>query len=82
MQVGVGLEVRGERDPLARRVPGRLGDVEVAGRQLARARAGPGGDDVEVLAPSELRADVAGRLQRAAAQYAGDPGRAEARAGA
>ncbi len=27
------------------------------------------GDDVEVLAPAELRADVAGRLQRAAALY-------------
>lgn len=28
------------------------------------------GDDVEVLAPTELRADVAARLRRAAAQYA------------
>ena len=28
------------------------------------------GDDVEVLAPAELRADVAARLRRAAAQYA------------
>jgi predicted DNA-binding transcriptional regulator YafY len=31
------------------------------------------GDDVEVLAPPELRADVAARLRRAAAQYADVP---------
>jgi predicted DNA-binding transcriptional regulator YafY len=32
------------------------------------------GEDVEVLAPPELRADVAARLRRAADQYSGDPG--------
>jgi proteasome accessory factor B len=31
------------------------------------------GDDVEVLAPSDLRADVAGRLRRATARYADVP---------
>src|SRR6185436_1760406 len=51
VQVGVGLEVRRERDPLAGWVPGRLRDVEVAFRELAGPGSRPGGDEEEVLAP-------------------------------
>ena len=51
VQVGVGLEDRRERDPLAGRMPGGMRDVEVAGRQLARPRTGPGRDEEQVLAP-------------------------------
>jgi predicted DNA-binding transcriptional regulator YafY len=40
------------------------------------------GDDVEVLAPPELRADVADRLRRAAAQYAADSASPASTAGA